>query len=285
MKVLYVTDLHGDRNKYDKTIDLAKHYKVDIVINGGDMLPNSTRSFSKTIYEAQSYFLMKYLDSYFGRLNDLGIKFLGMLGNDDYIVFDSRFESYTKKYINIYTTLAENCIEIDGYEFIGMNFVCDYHFCLKDRCRLDYKEWNPPMTQGYPFKTSDQGNITLFGWESIIKKYPTLKDELRDLPKPKDYNKVVIVTHDPPSNLGLDVCYTGLKVGSRSVLEFICEKKPMLTLHGHIHESPKMSGVWKVGVNNTICIQPGQKDYDLTYVIIELNNYEVNAERYTWRIK
>ena len=116
-------------------------------------------------------------------------------------------------------------------------------------------------------------------------KYPTLKDELESLPKPKDYRKTIFVIHEPPSNLGLDVCYTGLKVGSRSVLEFICTKQPLLTLHGHIHESPKMSGKWLSNVDNTICIQPGQKDFDLTYVIIDINDCEINAERFTWRIK
>jgi Icc-related predicted phosphoesterase len=43
-----------------------------------------------------------------------------------------------------------------------------------------------------------------------------------------------------------------------------------LSLHGHIHESPEVSGRWYAKLGRTICIQPGQLD-EFTYVTIDLS--------------
>lgn len=45
MKLLFVTDLHGSRWKYDQLLELAKRHRVEIGINGGYMLPNLERNF------------------------------------------------------------------------------------------------------------------------------------------------------------------------------------------------------------------------------------------------
>lgn len=47
MKILYVTDLHGHHSKYKKTVMLAKEYRVDAIINGGDMLPKNGNLFEQ----------------------------------------------------------------------------------------------------------------------------------------------------------------------------------------------------------------------------------------------
>jgi hypothetical protein len=46
-----------------------------------------------------------------------------------------------------------------------------------------------------------------------------------------------------------------------------------------------MSGVWKAKVDRTTCIQPGQEHCDLTYVIIDLYDHNINAEKHILRIK
>lgn len=35
MKILYVTDLHGDKNKYRKTLDIAIEKNIGVIVNGG----------------------------------------------------------------------------------------------------------------------------------------------------------------------------------------------------------------------------------------------------------
>ena len=38
---IFVTDLHGSERKYECLFEVAKEFKSNIIINGGDMLPKS----------------------------------------------------------------------------------------------------------------------------------------------------------------------------------------------------------------------------------------------------
>ena len=88
--------------------------------------------------------------------------------------------------------------------------------------------------------------------------------------------KAIYVIHMPPTRIGLDVCQNGNQVGSDAIYQFIEKKQPMLSLHGHIHESPSCSGVWNAKIGKTVCVQPGQMKADLlTYVLIDLDNMKV----------
>ncbi len=49
--------------------------------------------------------------------------------------------------------------------------------------------------------------------------------------------KTILVTHLPPFGTGIDKCYTGKHIGSRSVRKAIEEFKPVLHLCGHCHEA------------------------------------------------
>jgi Icc-related predicted phosphoesterase len=64
-----------------------------------------------------------------------------------------------------------------------------------------------------------------------------------------------------------------MEVGSKAVYDFIEKNQPLLALHGHIHESPQMTGKWFAELVKTACIQPGQLD-DFTYVAIDLDNMQ-----------
>jgi Icc-related predicted phosphoesterase len=70
----------------------------------------------------------------------------------------------------------------------------------------------------------------------------------------------------PPKGLSLDVCYNEEKVGSHSVFEWIKREQPLLTLHGHIHESYDVTSVWKRNVGKTLVVQPGQYGFSTNKV-------------------
>lgn len=56
MKILYVTDLHGDKKKYRKILDVAIEKEIKVIVNGGDMLPKQCDRHSE-----QSFFSMDSL--------------------------------------------------------------------------------------------------------------------------------------------------------------------------------------------------------------------------------
>lgn len=263
MKILFVTDLHGSRWKYDKIFALAQMHHADAVINGGDMLPKTGDLFS------QDQFIAGYIKDHFATFNQSNIHYLCYLGNDDLKVFDQFFEETCKQFSFIHC-IAQRKIELNGYEFIGMNWVVDYPFRLKDRCRMDTHHYLFEKQFGSALFSENNKWKEIDDWFTYAKTLPTIEDEMERLVRPKNISKAVYVIHMPPAQLGLDKCSHGAEVGSKAIYNFIEKNQPLLTLHGHIHESPRMTGKWFAELGSTVCIQPGQLS-DLSYVMIDLN--------------
>ena len=72
--------------------------------------------------------------------------------------------------------------------------------------------------------------------------------------------------------------YQDLDIGSVDIYEFLKSKQPLLSLHGHIHESPDTEkGTWINQIQHTVCIQPGQMELDsrdMVYAEIDLQRKE-----------
>lgn len=264
-KLLYVTDLHGARWKYERTLALARELGAFLVVNGGDMLPHGR------MHDDQDRFLREFLDPHFASYESAGIRHLGMPANDDLRVHDALFDSICAKYPAI-GNLGGRRIPVGPYDFIGMNLVTDFPFRLKDRARMDAKDFVFPRQAGPGLFSRADGWEEIPDWPGTARALPTIEEELRSLPAPRDPRKAVYVIHGPPSDLGLDVCRGGAAVGSPATRRFLEERRPLLSLHGHIHESPEESGVWKATVGDTVCIQPGQSGDVLTVVVGDLDS-------------
>jgi len=271
MRIVFVTDLHGCTWKYDRLFNAAQAFQADVVINGGDMLPKHGNLF------AQGKFITHYLEQHFTQFEAAGISYLCYLGNDDLRIFDELFEKMCNRYTFIHNIAQRTC-EIRDIEFIGMNLVVDYPFRLKDRCRMDTDNYVFQAQFGTGLLSTPTGWKELNDWFTYAKTLPTIAHELDTLVRPHNMEQSIYVIHMPPYRLGLDVCGNGRQVGSRAIYEFLQQYQPKLSLHGHIHESPQVSGTWKTTLGKTVCIQPGQLDL-FTYVTIDLDSMEI--ERYS----
>ncbi|MFW9824029.1 MAG: metallophosphoesterase [Candidatus Thorarchaeota archaeon] len=276
MKLIYVTDIHGIEWKHTEILQIASSLNPDVVINGGDMLP-----FKGNLLH-QGKFISGFLDDYFSKFESMGIFFLGQLGNDDLRIFDELFRQTCDKYPHV-VNIAQTHYQIAGqYEFIGMNYVTDLPFGLKDRARRDTVNFEHPKQIGKQYLSIPNGFERLEDWFLYAKTIPTIEDELKNLVKPSDMSNTIYIFHNPPANLDLDVVFDGRRVGSIAEYEFFKENQPKLSLHGHIHESPNVSGKWCSQLGNTICIQPGQTqqhEESLIYVVIDLDS--IKFERKT----
>ncbi len=274
MKILYITDLHGAEWKYDRISEIAKTENIDIVLNGGDMLPLRGNLLH------QDRFIIEYLDDYFSQFNSERIYYITMLGNDDLQKFDEIFQKTCDKYeyiINIGNTI----FELNGFEFIGMNLVPDLPFALKDRARKDAKEFEFPKQFGKPVISTSNGWNKIADWFSYVDTLPTIEEEMNSLVRPSNMEKAIYIIHTPPCKLSLDVCHDGRKVGSKAVYDFIKKNQPLLSFHGHIHESAEVSGKWYNKIGRTISIQPGQSHYhenSIVYSLIDLETMELERK-------
>ncbi len=278
MKLLYATDIHGIEWKHNKILEMASSLKVDLVINGGDILP-----FKGNLLHQDKY-IIGFLDEYFSRFESLKIYYLSLLGNDDLGIFDKLFQKTCDKYSYV-INIAQTKFQIEGskYEFIGMNWVSDLPFGLKDRSRKDTKDFELPKQIGRQYLSTSNGFKKVEDWSSYVDNLPTIEDELRNLVKPSDMDNTIYIFHNPPANIDLDVTHDNRKVGSKAEYAFLKENQPKLSLHGHIHESPDVSGKWCSQIGKTICIQPGQSHQHenfLNCVMIDLESMNIERKIY-----
>jgi Icc-related predicted phosphoesterase len=86
--------------------------------------------------------------------------------------------------------------------------------------------------------------------------------------------------HSPPFNTSLDLTARGEHVGSRAIRDFILDKQPLVTLHGHIHESAKASGSITEKLGSTLAVNPGSSDYNLCALLFDTANPDGTLTRY-----
>ena len=267
-----MSDLHGDKNKYEKILDLAVKNNIKVIVNGGDMLPKLGNR-----HQDQPVFIKEYLRDYFKRLQEQNITYLTILGNDDLLAIDEIFTTVCSEFSNVYN-LAGSKAEINGYEFIGMDSILDHPFGGKDRVVMEKQYTHQQQLSQVVGISNEYGYDKIYNWlEYSTTKLPHMCDILNKLPKPMNPKKTVYVFHMPPAGLRLgQLRYQDLDIGSVDIYEFLKKVQPLLSLHGHIHESPDTEkGKWINQILDTTCIQIGQtelNDSALVYAEIDLKN-------------
>jgi Icc-related predicted phosphoesterase len=262
---LFVTDLHGSRARYERTLALAVETGAAFVVNGGDMMPHGRTE------GAQASFIREFLDPHFAACEAAGIGYLTITGNDDLSANDGLLEEVIARH-PLVENLDGRAVPVGPYDFIGLNRVTDFPFRLKDRARRDGPGFVFPPQSGAALFSIPGGFKEIGDWPAHAGRLPTIEEELWGLPAPRDPARAVYVLHGPPAGLGLDVCRGKAPVGSAATRRFIEARQPLLTLHGHIHESPEESGVWMARHGRTVCIQPGQAATGLTVVVVDLDS-------------
>ena len=98
------------------------------------------------------------------------------------------------------------------------------------------------------------------------------EDVWRSLPEEAD----VLVSHSPPKGVvDLSKYHGGGHVGSEAVRKWIEEKQPLISLHGHIHES---RGFGRIG--RTVVVNPGSEAEHgaLLYAVIDVEGDKIEVK-------
>jgi Icc-related predicted phosphoesterase len=140
--------------------------------------------------------------------------------------------------------------------------------------------WPPQKNPSYIRASEDSDQLTAVDPYLYLRERETIRDDLDRLPKPLDHRRAIYIMHSPPFGTRLDLIHGGKSAGSRSIRIFIEKIRPLLTLHGHIHESPELSGAYLDRIGETICVNPGQSarsaqdSVKLHAVTFEIENVE-----------
>jgi Icc-related predicted phosphoesterase len=292
-RLFFATDLHGSERTYRKFINAGKFYEVNILVMGGDItgkllipiIKEQNEHYRATLQgRVEQISTQKELEELITRLGTLGFYHKIMdegeyqaLAADDKAV-NELFHEVARKRLEDWVSLAEERLEGTGIKcFVtGGNddapevltpirragthsfFACENEVVQVDE---DHTMISVGFSTPTPWKTPR---------EITDEKLNELIEEM--VAKVPDMSHTIFNFHDPPIDSSLDTCpkldwtkdppeaiiQGGQTVmygaGSRSVRNAIEKYKPMLGLHGHIHESQSVA---KIG--RTTCINPGSE--------------------------
>lgn len=251
-----VTDLHGNIRKYQKLLAAIGNEAPSAVFVGGDILPSSVHMAASRSGGHGSFvrgFLAQELDRLRRGLAERYPKIFLILGNDDGRYEEGAVEEAERA--GLLTYLNGKKAALGKFMVYGYSYVPPTPFLLKDWERYDVSRYVDPGA--VPL---EEGIYSIPVAEAEIK-YSTIKDDLENLAGSDDLSHGIFLFHAPPHNTKLDrLAADGkmidgvpleLHVGSIAVRRFIEARQPLLSMHGHIHESPRLMNAWRDRIGKT----------------------------------
>ncbi len=281
MKFLYTSDLHGETHLYQELLSLASSTSPEIVVMGGDLLPSfpPTKRYEDMVPN-QKTFIDNFLSSFFKRMLDTtSIEQVFLIPGNWDLGYPYVFKEPPEGVID----LSQKSYRFKNeYEFIGYPFVPPTPFRPKNYEKMDDREapWPPQKNPSYILASDETDQLTSIDPYPFLRGRETIGEDLDHLPKPLRPKRTIYVMHSPPFGTRLDLIPGGKPAGSRSIRTFIERNQPLLTLHGHIHESPELSGTYLDRIGKTLSINPGQSAWSeggvmkLDAVTFEVDNLE-----------
>lgn len=276
MRILYASDTHVHPAHLGRLLGAAEKLRPDAVILGGDINPNWKGSVGESIEPHRRWLRERFLpplQSFHREHPEIQV-FLD-LGNDDIAASRPLLEQQDGKDFHL---LHMKVLKLSGdLAVAGYMAVNPTPFHIKDWEKPDSREWDGLSEPGVArtgFTTHsgvarpgilDPGSGTM---EDDLEVLSTLLESA-----PWKDSRFIFVSHAPPRNTALDRTGMNLNVGSLAVRRFIERWAPsgrlVCSLHGHIHESPRMSGrTWQL-IGGAPCFNMGQQRETLRALLMD----------------
>ncbi len=266
MKCCFTSDLHGHLTHYEELLNLAKKEKAEAVIMGGDLLPRKGHHHSSL--EVQRAFVRSEFRDFSVRLRaSTDSKLCLILGNDDWAGSIPLFRELESE--GLVRMLDQGAFVLgDGAVLSGYSFVPPTPFLLKDFEKRDLKDDPSPNGLRRIYVTRN-GDVEETDEHAFFESRGSIEEDLDSWPDSTTGTHVIRVMHGPPFGTALDRLYDGRSAGSKAVRAFIQKNQPLLSLHGHIHESPAVSGSFVERIGRTLSVNPGQTGLGLSAVFFD----------------
>jgi Icc-related predicted phosphoesterase len=307
VKIFFATDIHGSETCWRKFLNSAAFYKADLVVLGGDvtgkvMVPivAHTGYWLVTLGgEEQRLETQEELEDVKRRIRNRG-SYPAIVTPDELKSLNEEEGAVDRRFTVEMLHTLDRWLDMADGKLKGGEIPCIVNGGNDDIWEIDdVIEASPCMNFGEG-KVVDIGGFHLasMGWTN-----PTPWNTFREAPEDElarkiealagqipDMGRAIFNFHAPPYGTGLDEApaldaslrptHGGavLKpVGSTAVREGILKHQPMMSVHGHIHES---RGVCKLG--RTFAVNPGSVYGDgvLQGAVLELNEKKGKVTKY-----
>ena len=270
----FVSDLHGRPDRYEKLLAAAEAERPGAIFLGGDLLPSGWRSLSTGDFLLD--WLAPRLEGLRSRLGPEYPRVIAVFGNDDPRPEEASLARLERR------GLVEHAhgrrIALGPHPVYGYACVPPTPFALKDWERYDVSRFVDPggvsPEEGYRSVAVPEGDT----------KWGTIAGDLEALVGVADVSRAVFLFHSPPHGTALDraaldgraVDHAPLDVhvGSIAIRRFIEARQPRLTLHGHVHESARLTGAWQDRIGRTLCLSAAHDGPELALVRFEMERPE-----------
>jgi len=267
MKCFFVTDLHGHVSRYKSLFQQIAKDLPDVVFIGGDIL---AAGFLKRGQDAD--IIDGVLAKGFSEIKTLTTNYYPevfiIMGNDDPRCYEKLLLKYEKQ--GLWHYINQQHFKLGDIDIFGYCYVPPTPFLLKDWERYDVSRYVDigcvAPEEGYH---STEFSVT-------EAEHRTIWEDLTELTEGFDLAKSIFLFHAPPYQTGLDRAALDGKmidhvpldvhVGSIAIKRFIEERQPLVTLHGHIHESYSITGIWKEQIGRTVFMSAAGREKKLTLV-------------------
>ena len=260
-RFLITSDLHQYPGKWARLAEVCAFEEPDFVVVAGDLFEIGHCG---SVEASERDFVVNKLP---GLLKEIRKKapaceILLQMGNDDIHTLEPELRSLEAA--GLCHCLNDEVRKVKGQWFAGMNRVRDYPFGYKHWVARDGNQVECPVQ--FRIRSSEElerHRQWLLSTPSIRERLETLAAKLPEGAIPHS----VWLIHQPPKGVGMAQLESGEDVGSDDVLEFLETRQPMISCHGHIHESPGTpGGMWAMALTDTLVLQPGQMGERLHYV-------------------
>jgi hypothetical protein len=307
MKIFFATDIHGSEVCWRKFLNAAAFYKADMVILGGDvtgkvMIPivAHTGYWQVTLSgETQRLETREELADVERKIRNRG-SYPAIVTPDELQVLSEQEGAVDRRFNDEMIRSLDRWLDMADGKLRGGEIGCIVNGGNDDIWEIDQVIESSPCVTFAEGKVLDLGGFSLvsMGWTN-----PTPWDTFREAPEDElaakieavasrvpDMGRTIFNFHAPPYGTGLDEApaldatlrpiHGGAvmkPVGSIAVRDSINAHQPMLSVHGHIHES---RGIKKMG--RTLAINPGSVYGDgvLQGAVIELDAKRAKVSKY-----
>ena len=263
---LFVSDLHGRLPRYQALFRLVRDEAPAAHFLGGDLLA----AFGGIVSESG------FLRDVVGRgLSDLretmGDRYprvYAILGNDDLASEEPDAEALAA--LGLWEYVHGRRAALGRHAVYGYGCIPPSPFRLKDWERYDVSRYvdpgcYPPEEGWHTRPVQDSGTAR-----------STIQEELRAMVGDDDLAQAILLFHVPPHSSKLDRAAldgrtvehapVDVHVGSIAVRRLIEVGQPLVSLHGHVHESARLTGSGRDRIGRTICLSAAHDGPELAVV-------------------
>jgi Icc-related predicted phosphoesterase len=276
---IFASDLHGRISRYNKLFGAIAQEKPEAVFIGGDLLPHAWYPRWSVDLKHEDYINDFLVKNFLDLRRELGASYprvFLIMGNDD-----PRFEEAAvldAAARGIWEYIHNRRVGFGRFAVYGYACVPPTPFLRKDWDRYDVSRYVDPGAV-----SPEEGIRSIPVFEHEIR-YGTIKDDLERLASNSDLANAIFLFHAPPYQTTLDLAALEGKMidhvpldphlGSVAVRRFIEVRQPLLTLHGHIHESVRLTHSWRERLGRTHCFSAAHDGPELALIRFDPENLD-----------